>query len=117
MKFIQFLLFALCIICSAGANGPFDSSRQNAETVNSYYQTRPADGWYKRYIERPVARYVGRAFGDEFPLVRNSIMDHQNRGYSFVMSHMPWTGWAPKNWKLNANNDYQEVQSKYKPPQ
>lgn len=94
-------------------NWPFRSSQQNANKINQYYRPRPSDGWFTRHIQKPFARYVGRAFGDEFPRVRDSIMSYQNQGLSFTHAHMPWTGYAPSNWVLNSNNDYQERSNPY----
>jgi hypothetical protein len=94
-------------------NWPFKSSQDNANIINSYYQAQPGDSKFVKHIQKPFARYVGRAFGDEFPKVRDSLIDYQNRGYSFTMAHMPWNGWKPANWVRNPNNDELERTNPY----
>ena len=95
-------------------NWPFRSSQRNADIINSYYQAKPEDTWWVQNVEKPFARYVGRAFGDEFPRVRDSIMEHQNNGMGFWESHNFEAGTHPKNWiAYNWGNDDEESTNPY----
>lgn len=100
----------------AKRNWPLDSSRANAQIVNNYYQGKPDDDFITRYVQKPFARYVGRALGDEFSAVRDSIIDYQNRGYDFSDAHRLDTGYNPVNWmQYNWNNDQDEANDPYDP--
>lgn len=95
-------------------NWPFRSSQRNADIVNSYYQGKPEDTWWIKNVEKPFARYIGRAFGDEFPRVRDSLIEHQNEGKSFWEAHQFDTGYHPRNWvAYNWDNDNEEDTEPY----
>ena len=95
-------------------NWPFHSSQQNADKVNEYYRVRSDDSWLIANVQKPLARYVGRSFGDEFPKVRDSLMEHQNQGVGFWTAHLPNKGFHPRNWRAyNRNNEQQERTNPY----
>ncbi len=78
----------------------FDSSKTNAGIANRNYQNDP------------IQRWVATNFGDEFPKMRDDLIERKNQGEGAVERH--FNAWMnPSNWEVDPNNDLKEKADPY----
>ena len=80
----------------------FRSSASNAEIVNEGFKNNP------------IARSLALAYGDEFPKLRDDLIEKSRSGGQSVLQRHLSAATNLQNWRLNRDNNKEEMENPYK---